>query len=73
MIFLEVFNPGTAILFYALALIYYRKNNVPFSKSFFPFITSMYSPAKMREELKPEGLWLILFGYISFIIWMIRS
>ena len=73
MILLKVFNPGITILCFALALIYFRKNNVPFSKSFFPFITSMYSPTKMKNELKPEGIWLIVFGYISFIIWMILS
>jgi hypothetical protein len=71
MILLKVFNPITTILCFALALIYYRKADVPFSKSFFPFITSMYSFPKMKEELKPEGIWLIVFGYFSFIIWMI--
>jgi hypothetical protein len=73
MILLKILNPITTILSFALALSYFRKEAVPFYKSHFPFVASMYSPAKMKEELKPAGIRLIVFGYFSFIVWMILS
>jgi hypothetical protein len=73
MILLKILNPITTILSLALALICFRKEGVPFYKPLFPFVSSMYSPARMKEELKPAGICLIAFGYFSFIVWMILA
>lgn len=65
--------PITSILCFALAILFFRKDNTSLNRVFLPFITSLYSPAKMKEHLKIEGIWLIIMGYVSFIVYLIIS
>jgi hypothetical protein len=68
-----IFNPVMTILCFTSAFVFFRKSDVSFVESFYPFITSLYSPMRMKEEIEPGGLYLIGFGYLSFIIWMFLS
>ena len=72
MAILELFNPITTIVCFATAIILFRKQDVPIGKVLFPFMTSLYSPSRMKEEIKLEGNILIVLGYLSFIVWMVR-
>lgn len=61
----------TTILCFAFAILFFRRDDIPLNKVFFPFIMSLYSPIKMKEHLKKEGIWLIIMGYISLILYII--
>ncbi len=68
-----VIYPIVSILCFASAILFFRKENVPFSKIGLPFIMSLLSPSKMKENMKAEGIWLVIAGYVSFIIYMFIS
>jgi len=72
MAFLELFNPITTIVCFATAITLFRKQDVPIGKVLFPFMTSLYSPSRMKKEIRTEGILLIVLGYLSVIVWMIR-
>jgi hypothetical protein len=63
--------PIASIVCFLLAVIFYRKENMPFSRVL-PFILqSTMTPSKMNEVFKKEGIWLIIAGFIIFISYMV--
>lgn len=66
----EIYVAFSLVCFF-VAIIFYRKEDVPFNKVFFLFMASMLSPIKMKEYFKIEGLGFILMGYVSFIVFMV--
>ena len=72
----SIILPITGILCFLIAIIFFRKRKVPVSKIFFPLMTSLYSPHRMKEDIKPEGIFIIILGYIllvTFIFLFVRG
>lgn len=56
---------------FLIAIVFFRKGNIPIGKVLLPFMMSLYSPYKMKEHLIKEGIYLILLGYLSFIVYIV--
>ena len=52
-------------------ILFFRKEDVPVKKVLLPFMLSIYNPFKMKDELKTEGILLIVLGYASFIFYVV--
>ncbi len=63
--------PAVSILCFAIAILFFRKKGVPIYRVFFPFMTSMYHPGRMKKDIEREGIWLIIMGYVSFFLYII--
>jgi len=60
-----------AMCCFVAAIVFFRKENTPIAAVFLPFMMSLYSPSKMKEHLRKEGIYLVILGYLSFIIYII--
>ena len=65
---ISIFFLVAGILCILIAIIFFRKREVSVSKILFPFMMSLYSPHKMQEDIKPEGIFIILLGYLLCVI-----
>lgn len=56
---------------FLVAIAFFRKDNTPMYRILLPFMTSMYSPYKMKEHLKTEGIYLVILGYLSIFVYLV--
>ena len=63
--------PILAVTCWIIAILFFRKENISLNKVLFPFMASLYSSSRMKEDLQTEGVWLIAIGYISLVIYML--
>lgn len=62
--------PIISLLCFTIAIIFFRKKEVPVSKVL-PFLIQSMSPHRMTEVFEKEGIWLIIAGFIVFISYMV--
>ena len=62
--------PLLAIGCWLAAIFFFRKDEVPATRILLPFMVSVLSPARMKEELTANGIALLIIGYIFVIIWL---
>jgi hypothetical protein len=55
---------------FILAFLFFRKGNAPLHNTLVPFLLSLYNPFKIRDQLKKEGIILIILGYAIFIAYV---
>ena len=67
---IEFWLPIIAVICFVLAIVFFRKKNVPIDKVIFPFMISLYSPVKMKEQMEKTGITIIIAGYILILIWI---
>jgi len=65
-----VIYPIVSVSCFLIAIFFFRKENVPLIKAL-PFIITSMSPHKIKEVFRNEGIWLIVMGFVNFIIYMI--
>ncbi len=66
----SIFFPITGILCFVIAIIFFRKRKVPVTEIFIPIMTRFYNFNRIKEDLKPKGIFLIILGYLMFIIYL---
>jgi hypothetical protein len=59
-----------SVLCFLTAIFFFRKEHVLLNKGLIFFITGI-SPQNMKKVFRIEGIWLIVMGYVSFIIYML--
>jgi hypothetical protein len=65
---ISIFFLLAGILCILIAIIFFRKSEVSVSKILFPFMMSLYSPHKMKEDIKSEGILIIILGYLLWCV-----
>ena len=57
-----------SIIFFLVALIFFRKDGRSATKFSFRFIFSSFFPGRMKDHLKPIGILFIILGYAFFFV-----
>jgi len=60
-----------SIVCFLVAILFFREENTSVSKVIFPFMMGILSPSKIKLFLRREGIYLIILGYLSFIVGII--
>jgi len=53
-----------------VAIIFFRKPNMTIQKILLPFMIGMYNPFKMTEYFRKEGIYFIILGYLTFLVYI---
>lgn len=65
-----VFAFFLSLICFILAFLFFRKGNAALHKTLVPFLLSLYNPFKIKDQLKTEGIILIILGYAIFITYV---
>jgi hypothetical protein len=62
--------PLVTVSCFLAAILFYRKKGVPLSRAL-PFLLTSLTPQKISEIFTKEGVWLIVLGFMTFIVYMV--